>query len=51
MPNSVVIRENIRAVMSLRNIDYDKLIELFNEAGYPISKSNLKSISNKETSV
>jgi len=32
MPNSAVIRENIRAVMSLRNIDYDKLTELINEA-------------------
>ena len=42
MPNSAVIRENIRAVMSLRNIDYDKLTELFNEAGYPITKSNPK---------
>lgn len=42
MPNSAVIRKNIRAVMSLRNIDYDKLTELFNEAGYPITKSNLK---------
>ena len=42
MPNSAVIRENIRAVMSLRNIDYDKLTELINEAWYPVTKSNLK---------
>jgi len=32
IPNSAVIRENIRAVMSLGNIDYDKLTELINEA-------------------
>ena len=42
IPNSAVIRENIRAVMSLRNIDYDKLTDLINEAWYPVTKSNLK---------